>query len=173
LICAKSKLRKLKLSLDRGAMLWFKAASRMEGVMAFSEMIRKLVTNAWDDGYVCLLGTQGPHGPNISPKGSMMIFDDNHLAYWERSKKTALDNLQHDPNVVVVYSNMHAQRDKRLESGILRFYGTAELHESGPMREAIFSRLNERESTHDGADTGIGVLIKLTRAEDVRGKPIR
>jgi len=32
-----------------------------------------------------------------------------------------------------------AQRDNVLESGFLRFYGTAELHEQGPMREAIFT----------------------------------
>jgi len=141
--------------------------------MAFSETIRRLITNAWEDGYVCLLGTSGEDGPNISPKGSMMLFDDDHLAYWERSKKQALANLRHDNRVIVVYSNMQAKRDKVLESGILRFYGVAELHESGPIHDAIFARLNERESTHDGADTGVGVLIRIERAQDVRGKPIR
>ncbi|MBX9739522.1 MAG: pyridoxamine 5'-phosphate oxidase family protein [Beijerinckiaceae bacterium] len=141
--------------------------------MAFSETIRNLIQDAWDDGYPCLVGTEGENGPNISPKGSMMIFDDDHLAYWERSKKTALANVQKDPRVVVVYSNMAAQRDKRLESGILRIYGVAELHEAGPIHDAIFARLPPRESTHVGADTGIGVLIKITRAEDVRGKPIK
>jgi hypothetical protein len=29
-----------------------------------------------------------------------------------------------------------------------------------------------REQTHDGADTGIGVLLKIERAVDIRGKPI-
>jgi len=140
--------------------------------MSYSETIRRLIASAWDDGHVCLLGTTGENGPNISPKGSMMIFDDDHIAYWERSKRSALQNLQHDARVVVVYSNMQAQRDGVLESGILRFYGRAELHESGPMREAIFARLNEREATHVGADQGVGVLIKVDRAEDVRGKPI-
>ena len=141
--------------------------------MSFSETIKRLITNAWDDGYPCVVATTGTDGPNVSPKGSMMLFDDDHLAYWERSKKKALENLHHDNRVVVVYSNMQAQRDKVLESGILRFYGTAELHEAGPTRDAIFARLNERESTHVGADTGIGVLIKITRAEDVRGKALR
>ena len=140
--------------------------------MPFSETIRRLITDAWEDGYVCLLGTMGKDGPNISPKGSMMVFDDEHLAYWERSKRTALENLQHDKRVIVVYSNMKAQRDGVLESGILRFHGAAELHESGPVHDAIFARLNERESTHVGADTGIGVLIKIERAQDVRGKPL-
>ena len=46
------------------------------------------------------------------------------------------------------------------------------MHESGPVRDAIFARLNEREQTHVGADTGIGVLIRVERAADVRGKPL-
>ena len=140
--------------------------------MPISDKIRTLVDNAWVDGFPCLLATAGPEGPNISPKGSMLVFDDNHLAYWERSKKQALANLGHDQRVVVIYANMQAQKDKVLESGFLRFYGTVELHESGPVREAIFKRLSKREQEHDGADTGIGALIKIDRAADVRGKPL-
>ena len=59
-----------------------------------------------------------------------------------------------------------------LESGFLRFFGTAELHESGSVREAIFKKLTPREQTHDGADKGIGVLIKIERSGDIRGKPL-
>lgn len=140
--------------------------------MGFSEKVRVLLHSAWEDGYPCLVGTSGPNGPNISPKGSLIVFDDDHLAYWERSKKKALENVRADDRVVVVYSNMQAQRDGRLDSGILRFYGRAELHESGPVRDAIFAKLNQREQTHDGADVGVGVLIRVEHAADVRGKPL-
>jgi hypothetical protein len=116
--------------------------------MSFSKTVTDLVDNAWDQGYPCLLGTAGPDGPNISPKGSMLIFDDEHLAYWERSKLQAHENLKHDKRVVVFYSNFKAQRDGVVPSGFFRFYGTAELHESGPVHDAIFARLSERESTH-------------------------
>jgi hypothetical protein len=71
-----------------------------------------------------------------------------------------------------MYPNFKAQRDGVLESGFLRFYSTAELYESSPLREAIFKRLTKREQEHDGADKGIGVLIKIARAADVRGKPL-
>jgi hypothetical protein len=140
--------------------------------MAISPKIRKLIDNAWVDGFPCLVATSGPTGPNISPKGSLLVYDDDHLAYWERSKKQALANLDHDKRVTVIYANMKAQRDNVLESGFLRFYGTAELHEQGPTREAIFQRLTKREQEHEGADKGIGVLIKIDRAADVRGKPL-
>lgn len=140
--------------------------------MAISQKIKDLITTAWTDGYPCLVGTAGGDGPNISPKGSLIMFDDEHLAYWERSKRKALENLGHDSRVVVMYANFKAQRDGILDSGFLRFYGKAELHESGKIRDAIFARLSKREQEHDGADTGIGVLIRIDRAQDVRGKPI-
>ena len=140
--------------------------------MKMSDKVKGLINNAWVDGAPCLLATAGPDGPNISPKGSLVVYDDDHLAYWERSKRQALQNLGHDKRVAIMYANFKAQRDGVLESGFLRFYGTAELHEIGPVREAIFQKLTPREQTHDGADKGIGVLIRIDRAADVRGKPI-
>jgi hypothetical protein len=140
--------------------------------MPLSDKIKTLINNAWDDGYPCLLATPGEDGPNVSVKGSMIVFDDQHLAYWERSKKKALENLGQDLRVVVMYSNFKAQRDKILDSGFLRFWGTAELHESGAVHDAIFAKLNKREQEHVGADTGIGVLIRIGRAADLRGQPI-
>jgi hypothetical protein len=140
--------------------------------LPFSQKIKDLIFNAREEGHVCLLGTTGPNGPNISPKGSMMIFDDDHLAYWERSKKTALENLRHDNRVIVVYSNLQAQWDGVLDSGVLRFYGTAELHDSGAVWDAVRVKLSDRERDHEGAENGIAVLIRLTRAQNVRGGPI-
>ena len=140
--------------------------------MPLSDTIKTLIRNAWDDGYPCLVATDGPAGPNISVKGSMIVFDDTHLAYWERSKRTALENLSHDKRVCVMYANFKAQRDGVLDSGFLRFYGTAELHESGPIHARIFGLLLPREQTHVGADTGIGALVRIERAIDIRGKDI-
>ena len=43
--------------------------------MAISQKVRDLIKSAWDDGSPCLVATQGPNGPNISPKGSMLVFE--------------------------------------------------------------------------------------------------
>ena len=140
--------------------------------MPLSDTIKTLIRNAWDDGYPCLLATSGPQGPNITPKGSMIVFDDVHLAWWERSKRAVLENLSHDKRVCVIYANFKAQRDGVLESGFLRFFGSAELHDSGSVRETIFASLLPREQTHVGAEAGIGVLVKMSKAIDIRGKPL-
>jgi hypothetical protein len=46
------------------------------------------------------------------------------------------------------------------------------LREGGATREAIFQRLSKRKREHAGAAAGIGVLNKIERAADVRGKPL-
>ena len=139
--------------------------------MPLSPTIVTLIRNAWDDGYPCLLASTGREGPNITPKGSMIVFDDAHLAWWERSKRAVLENMSHDARVCVMYANFKAQRDGVLESGFLRFFGSVVLHEEGPVRDKIFSMLLPREQTHVGAEAGIGVLVKIEKAIDVRGKP--
>jgi len=143
--------------------------------MAFSQEFKDRIFNAFNDHTVCMLGTQGENGPNISPKGSMIIYDDEHLAYWERSKKSALENLRKDPRVVVMYSNKaaFAAGDLPYPGGIIRFYGTAEIHESGELRDKIHAMLPEREINHEGAEDGFAVLIRLDRAVSMRGDSVR
>src|SRR5258705_13359660 len=111
--------------------------------MPISQKVKDLIYNAWTDGSPCLLATQGPAGPNISPKGSMLVFDDEHLAYWERSKKQALANLGSDRRGAGIYANFKAQRDGVLESGVPRFYGHAPPHEAGPARRGVFPPLDK------------------------------
>jgi hypothetical protein len=140
--------------------------------MPLSDTIKTLIRNAWDDGCPCLVATVGPLGPNITPKGSMIVYDDAHLAWWERSKKGAYDNLAHDARVCIMYANMKAQRDKVMDSGFLRFYGKVELIESGPVHAKIFSMLLPREQTHVGADTGLAAVVRIENAIDARGKDL-
>jgi len=140
--------------------------------MPLSDQIKSLIRSAWDDGYPLIVATAGPEGPVMGPKGSMIVYDDNHLAYWERTRGKILDAVRQEPRVCILYANFKAQRDGVIESGFLRFFGTAELHESGPVRDRIFSMLLPREQTHAGADKGIGVLVKIASAADIRGKPI-
>jgi predicted pyridoxine 5'-phosphate oxidase superfamily flavin-nucleotide-binding protein len=143
--------------------------------MAFSQQVRDLIFNAHIDNCVCMLATVGDDGPNVGPKGSMIVLDDDHLAYWERAKRASLDNLRANPKVVVVYSNKALAEAGELNhpGGILRFYGTAEIHERGEYRDRIRTLLQEREINHDGAEEGFAVVIKLDKAENLRGISLR
>lgn len=114
------------------------------------------INGALLDGSPCILATVGDDGrPNLGLKGSMLVFGDQHLAYWERSGGQTLANLRAHPHVAVLYFNY----GKRMYA---RFYGDAEVHETGPTREQIMARVIAPELDRDPERKGYGVLIRVT-----------
>src|SRR5437870_12120136 len=124
--------------------------------------------------HVCLVATVLPNGfAQVRPSGSTMVFDETHLALWERGKGTTDQNLQ-DGTKVTVFFRKPPLRDAGMlpKGGIARFYGTAALHKSGAVYEEIWKRLIQPEKDRDPEKQGFGVLIKIERAEDLGGTPL-
>ena len=124
--------------------------------------------------HVCLVGTVLPNGfAQITPRGSTMVFDDEHLALWERGKGSTSDNLR-DGSKVSVFLRKPSLRESGLlpKGGIARFYGTASIHRSGPAYEEVWRRLVQPEKDRDPEKKGYAVLIRVERAEDLGGDPL-
>ena len=58
------------------------------------------------------------------------------------------------------------------KGGILRLYGRAKIHKSGPVYEEIWNRLIEAEKKGDPEKRGYAVLVTIERAEDLSGQPL-
>ena len=123
---------------------------------------------------VCLVATVLQNGfAQVTPRGSTMVFDDEHLALWERGKGTTNQNLKDGSKVTVFFRKSELRQAGILpKGGIARFYGVAELHKSGPIYEEIWNRLVQPEKDRDPEKKGFGVLIKVERAEDLDGVPL-
>jgi len=124
--------------------------------------------------HVCLVATVLPNGfAQVTPRGSTMVLDDQHLALWERGKGSTNANLVNGAKVTV-FLRKPALRESGLlpKGGIARFYGTAEIHKSGPVYEEIWARLVQPEKDRDPEKKGFGVRIKVERAEDLDGQPL-
>jgi Pyridoxamine 5'-phosphate oxidase len=123
---------------------------------------------------VCLVATVLENGfAQVTPRGSTMVFDDEHLALWERGKGTTSQNLKDGSKVTVFFRKSELRQAGILpKGGIARFYGVAELHKSGPIYEEIWNRLVQPEKDRDPEKKGFGVLIKVERAEDLDGAPL-
>ena len=50
-----------------------------------------------------------------------------------------------------------------------RFYGTAEVHGSGPIREDVMSRTVEAELERDPERLGVAVLVKVNKIAELSG----
>jgi hypothetical protein len=77
---------------------------------------------------VCLLATVLPNGfAQVSPRGSTMVFDDEHLALWERGKGSVNSSLTDGTKATIFLRNIALRESGLLpKGGIARFYGTAQ-----------------------------------------------
>ena len=131
------------------------------------------INTAFPD-FVCLVGTAQPDGyAQISPRGSTMVFDDNHLALWERGKGSTTAALHDGTKVTVYFRKPQLRADGVLpKGGIARFYGTAKVVKSGPQYDEVWRKLVQPEKDRDPDKKGFAVLIKIDRAEDLDGAPL-
>ena len=124
---------------------------------------------------VVLVGTVLPNGfAQVTPRGSAMAFDDEHIALWERGKGSTNANL-HDGSKVTIFFRKGQLRESGLlpKGGVARFFGTAVIHKSGATYDEIWKRLIQPEKDRDPGKKGFGVLIKIERAEDLDGEALK
>src|SRR6266851_5339595 len=125
--------------------------------------------------HVCLVGTVLPSGfAQVTPRGSTMVFDDEHIALWERGRGSTTENLSDASKVTIFFRKSSLRGEGILPlGGIARFYGTAAIHKSGPLYEEVWDRLIQLEKERDPEKKGFAVLIKIDRAEDLLGQPLK
>src|SRR6266852_295193 len=76
-----------------------------------------------------LVATANDGQPDVALKGSLMVWDRDHLAWWERAKRETYAALASNPRVAVFVRNV--VRDRRS----LRFYGEARVVEDPKERD--------------------------------------
>ena len=133
-------------------------------MISISDQMKDLVDNALANGSPCILATVSADGePDIGYKGSMMVFDNDSLAYWERTKRVHMKNVKENPRVVVLF------RDAKTKAA-WRFHGTATLHESGSVRDQVMARTVKDELDKDPERKGAAVVICLDKITNMGGQ---
>ena len=124
--------------------------------------------------HVCLVGSVLPDGyAQISPRGSVQVYDDNTISLWERGRGSTTDNTQDGSKLTVFYFNYELMSQGVLPiAGIARLYGTAEVHKSGPVYDKVWERLIQPEKDRDPDKKGWAVLIKVDHVWDLLDQPI-
>ena len=141
-------------------------------MIKLTDQIRSLLNSALADGTPCLLGTSTKDGhPQISPKGSIVVFDDDTLCYWERSNRSALKRLEENPHVAIFYRNA-AKAAANFRAGVIRFYGDAKLLSSGADRDKVWELIPEAERKPDPEKKGTAVLVRLNSVEELSGNVV-
>ena len=84
------------------------------------------------------IATVCPDGtPNLSPKGTTTVFDDDHLFFADIISPNTVANLRHNPAIEINVVDPFVRKG-------YRFKGTAEIHEAGEAHRRGLEVLRER-----------------------------
>lgn len=106
-------------------------------------------------GFVATVTRDGR--PNLSPKGTTTVLDEQHLMFADIASPGTVENLATNPNVEVNVV------DPIVRKGY-RFKGTATAHTDGAMFERGLAVLRERGSTLPRERVRSIVVIEVTEA---------
>ena len=136
-------------------------------MISITDEMRVEIDNALASGNPCILATASPNGePDVGLRGSVMVFDDESLAYWERGKRTGLANMEVNPNVVVMYRNPSERK-------AWKFYGEATVYREGGLREQVMARVVDAEIDRDPERAGFAVIIRVKQIVNLLGEVLQ
>lgn len=108
--------------------------------------------------HLCFAATVTPDGrPNVSPKGTIRVWDDTHLFFLDIASPGTRENLAHSPWIEI---NVVEQLSRRG----YRFFGRGEMH--GPETPTYIESVRQVYGNSVPASLPPGVvLIEVERAE--------
>lgn len=98
-----------------------------------TETMKKILANH-PLGFVATVNEDGT--PNLSPKGTFLLLDEQHLIFAEIRSPNTLNNLKHQPALVVNFIDVLARKGFRV-AGTARFLerGTSDFEKLFPLFE--------------------------------------
>ncbi len=142
-------------------------------MIKMTSLMRDLLSTAHEEKVPCLVATASRHGlPQLSPRGSIAVYDDETLSFWEYSLKKTYHNILENPPVAVYYRNVARAKEIPYRAAAFRFYGTGRIYASGPERDRAWDLTVPSEKEQDPDKKGVAVLIRVDRIEDIKGNDI-
>jgi len=123
-------------------------------MVIITEEIKKFV-NFQKLGYVATISTDNT--PNLSPKGTIMVFDESYLVFADIHSPQTVENLRHNPSTEINVVDPFRRRG-------YRFKGIAEIISSGDKFNKIISYYKE-----SGVNSSIKsiILVKIRKISEV------
>lgn len=135
-------------------------------MIELNETIAAAINNAAANAAPVLVASASAEGmPDIAYKGSVMVFDKDHLAWWERSLGTTLANVRQNGHACLYYLN-------RAERQSFKFFGVAEVIDSGPVRDEVMGRTIQAELDRDPERKGVAVMVRVDKVIEPGKEPM-
>ena len=124
-------------------------------MIQFTDEMVRLINNARDDGYPCIIATASNDGtPNAGYIGTVLAVDEASFVYRDRTGRDPLEHIEENPRVVVLYR--HSARDVGW-----KFRCTPTIHRDGPLFDDMMNRLAESGLVQDITTPGAVVMLRV------------
>ena len=123
-------------------------------MVVITEEIKNFV-NFQKLGYVATVSDDNT--PNLSPKGTIIVLDESHLAFADIQSPKTVENLEHNPSIEINVVDQFSRRG-------YRFKGTAEVISSGGKFDKVISHYKT-----SGVKSSIKsvILVKIEKLSEV------
>lgn len=126
-------------------------------MIELTDEMKAAFETALADGAPVLVASANKDGmPDIAFKGSAMVFDTDHVAFWERALGTTFRNFQENPGACVLYRNPKTRTAWKM-------FGQATVLTEGDLRQQVMDRTIEFELNRDPERKGAAILIRIDR----------
>ena len=136
-------------------------------MITLTDEMRRLINQARATETPCIMATASSDGvPNAGFRGTMMVLDDESLAYRERGQLSAVRELEENPKVVVLFR--HPGHDVGW-----KFRCTAAVYRDGPVFQRVMDGLVTEGllTTTDG--TGTAVVLRVDQILTLYGEVLQ
>ena len=122
-------------------------------MIQLTEEMKRLVNNAREDGFPCIVATASPDGtPNAGYIGTVLTVDDSTFVYRDRTRRQPLEHIEENPRVVVLF------RNAAVDAG-WKFRCTASVAREGDAYGEYTQRLAESGLISDPEMQGAAIVI--------------
>ncbi|OAI44519.1 hypothetical protein AYO38_00025 [bacterium SCGC AG-212-C10] len=129
--------------------------------IALTDAMRDALAEVFTTRAFAMIATASKDGvPDMTFKGSMMVWDGEHLAYWERALGTTLRNMQENPNVCVMLTNFTNRT-------FYKWWGVAECLGEGELRQQVMDRTVAAELDRDPERRGYAIVIRVDKVSEL------
>jgi len=121
-------------------------------------MITEEHRNLIEEVGLCYVATASADGlPNVSPKGSITVLDDEHLAFADIMSPGTRKNLAENPRVAVFVC-----KPEKFQG--FQFKGTAEVSSEGELYDALARTIKEKKLPVPAPTNAVKIRVEAVRA---------
>ncbi len=121
-------------------------------------MITQAHRDLIDDVGLCFVASAGSDAmPNVSPKGSIIVVDDDHLAFADIMSPHTRENLQDNPNVAVMVCKPQAFAG-------FQFKGAVELTSEGAVFDMLVKKIADSGLQLPPIQNAVTITVESVRA---------